>query len=239
MFFPDRGFCDALPDMEACGYEAHLPPSKDKNSSQLSTAQANTFHMITIICWLVEVVNGRFKRDFKFLRIDNFNTSVPHLFDHFHAAAALLNVLYFPINDNAYHDQIINIIHESMELEYHLAEYVIQKDLKRQRVAFVRMVANILELEDLPQLEEHLILIALGTYLGFERVESPGCHHCVDRPKDTVEHTVEVCPAWAEHHRFQVEPIGGDDLSYDGHSWKPWCTEARRCRRPSPPSAKQ
>ena len=28
-----------------------------------------------------------------------------------------------------------------------------------------------------------------------------------------MEHTVEVCPAWAEHRRVLVEAIGGGDLS--------------------------
>ena len=36
--------------------------------------------------------------------------------------------------------------------------------------------------------------------------------HCVDHPEDTVEHTVEECPAWAVHHRVLVEAIGGGDL---------------------------
>ena len=35
--------------------------------------------------------------------------------------------------------------------------------------------------------------------------DSPGCHHCVERP----ENTVEVCPAWAEHRRVLVEAIAG------------------------------
>ena len=29
-----------------------------------------------------------------------------------------------------------------------------------------------------------------------------------------MEHTVEVCPAWVEHHRVLVEAIGGDNLSH-------------------------
>ncbi|CAK1598932.1 unnamed protein product [Parnassius mnemosyne] len=45
------------------------------------------------------------------------------------------------------------------------------------------------------------------------REETPGCYHCEDRPEDTVEHTVEVCPAWAEHRRVLVAVIGGGDLS--------------------------
>ena len=40
--------------------------------------------------------------------------------------------------------------------------------------------------------------------------ETPGCHHCVDRPEDTVEHTVQDCPAWAEHRRVLTAAIGGD-----------------------------
>ena len=35
----------------------------------------------------------------------------------------------------------------------------------------------------------------------------------MDRPEDTVEHTVQVCPAWAEHRRVLVEAIVGGDLS--------------------------
>ena len=42
-------------------------------------------------------------------------------------------------------------------------------------------------------------------------VDSPGCHHFVERPNNTVEHTV-VWSAWVEHRRVLVEAIGGDDL---------------------------
>ena len=45
------------------------------------------------------------------------------------------------------------------------------------------------------------------------REETPGCHHCEDGPEDTVEHTVAVCPAWAEYRRVLVEAIGGGELS--------------------------
>ena len=43
--------------------------------------------------------------------------------------------------------------------------------------------------------------------------DTPGCHHCVERPKDTVEHTVEVCPTWTEYRRVLLKTIGGSDLS--------------------------
>ena len=38
-------------------------------------------------------------------------------------------------------------------------------------------------------------------------------YHCEDGPEDTVEHTVAVCPAWAEYRRVLVEAIGGGELS--------------------------
>ena len=40
--------------------------------------------------------------------------------------------------------------------------------------------------------------------------ETPGCHQCEDHPEDTVERTVQDCPAWAEHRRVLREAIGGD-----------------------------
>ncbi|KAJ8712220.1 hypothetical protein PYW07_005062 [Mythimna separata] len=52
-----------------------------------------------------------------------------------------------------------------------------------------------------------------GRFLHWMKQEStPGCRHCVG-PEEMVEHTVEVCPAWAEHRRVLVEAIGGGDLS--------------------------
>ncbi|KAJ8708311.1 hypothetical protein PYW07_010436 [Mythimna separata] len=46
-----------------------------------------------------------------------------------------------------------------------------------------------------------------------KKERTPGCRHCVDRSKDTVEHRVEVCPTWAEYRRIPVEAVGGGDLS--------------------------
>ncbi|CAH0695038.1 unnamed protein product [Spodoptera exigua] len=41
----------------------------------------------------------------------------------------------------------------------------------------------------------------------------PECRHCEDHLEDTVELTVAVCPAWADHRRVLRELIGGGDLS--------------------------
>uniref|UniRef100_A0A2H1VD59 SFRICE_022461 n=1 Tax=Spodoptera frugiperda TaxID=7108 RepID=A0A2H1VD59_SPOFR len=40
-----------------------------------------------------------------------------------------------------------------------------------------------------------------------------GCHHCEDRPEDTVEHTVAVCRAWAENRRVLGDLVDDGDFS--------------------------
>lgn len=64
----DRGFRDAVPDLEACGFEPHMPPSKARNERQLSTEDANKSRLVTMVRWVIETMNGRFKRDFKIFR---------------------------------------------------------------------------------------------------------------------------------------------------------------------------
>ncbi|CAH2101152.1 unnamed protein product [Euphydryas editha] len=48
VFILDRGFRDSLGDIEAGGYEYHVPPSKDRAESQLTTEQANESRMVTM-----------------------------------------------------------------------------------------------------------------------------------------------------------------------------------------------
>ena len=41
----------------------------------------------------------------------------------------------------------------------------------------------------------------------------PVCHHCGDCPEDSVQHILEVCPAWASQQRDHIAAIGGSDIS--------------------------
>lgn len=72
-FILDRGFRDALPLLNECGYRTYVPSSLQQGESQLSTLEANKSRIVTICRWVVEVVNGRFKRDFKIFRQHFFN----------------------------------------------------------------------------------------------------------------------------------------------------------------------
>lgn len=82
----DRGFRDSIADIESCGYVAQMPPTKLRDETQLTTEQANKSRLVTMCRWVVEVVNGRFNRDYKLLRQDYFNSTLHNLFPDFRIA---------------------------------------------------------------------------------------------------------------------------------------------------------
>ncbi|CAH2230623.1 jg19529 [Pararge aegeria aegeria] len=50
-----------------------------------------------------------------------------------------------------------------------------------------------------------------GKYLfRIGREQSPGCHHCDDWLEGMAQHTLEVCPAWAEQRRTLENTAAGD-----------------------------
>lgn len=64
----DRGFRDSIQALEECGYEAHIPPTKAKGSSQLTTDEAN----VTINNYL-----SLGDRSYKWANQTMFQTSTP------------------------------------------------------------------------------------------------------------------------------------------------------------------
>lgn len=165
VFVLDRGFRDSIMSLEAFGYEAHIPPTKDRNESQQTTEQANKSRLVTIIRWVVEAVNGKFKTRFKLLRQDYFNRALPHMFTDFRIAAALINAFYRVAVDNRLAEDILRIIHAKINAPNLLFDYVTLRNLNRQRVAFERIDAHLPQLEDFPVLtNDDLILLSLGSY---------------------------------------------------------------------------
>lgn len=164
VFILDRGFRDAIPTIEAYGYEAHMPPSKHREETQLSTNQANKSRLITMVRWVVETINGRFKRDFNIFRNRVFNKNVPYVFNDFKIAAALINHFQEPYGDSPYTEDFIETINLNIQRPNRLAEYVAENNMNRQRVAFHRMTADDPQVE-FPQLTiEELIKFSIGTY---------------------------------------------------------------------------
>ncbi|KAL0879440.1 hypothetical protein ABMA27_003191 [Loxostege sticticalis] len=141
----DRGFRDSLPLLSACGYRTFVPGSLQEGESQLSTLEANKSRAVTICRWVVEAVNGRFKRDFKLLRQDYFNTASKNLMVHF--------------------EEILQLINRYMHVDNRLSTYVISNNLNRRRAQFQPIDVNRENVSDFPEMTfSELILVSLGTY---------------------------------------------------------------------------
>lgn len=164
VFILDRGFRDSIATVEECGYNPHMPPTRQRRE-QLTTIDANKSRLITMVLWVVETMNGRFKKDFKIFRHVYFNVAASHMTIDFKITAAVINATRRPYENNVYAEQFVSIINEKMQQNNELAEHVLSNNLNRQRVAFVSLDANDPDFNDFPQLTyEELILFTLGSY---------------------------------------------------------------------------
>lgn len=165
VFILDRGFRDSVANLESCGYTPHMPATKYRNETQLTTDQANKSRLITICRWVVEVVNGRFKRDFRLLRNIYNNRAAKNMFDYFRIAAAILNKYHVVIESNPHASDILEIINEKINTPNVLAELVNRHNYNRRRAQFTLMTADMPDFADFPRLsEDDLLLFALGIY---------------------------------------------------------------------------
>ncbi|KOB67241.1 Uncharacterized protein OBRU01_17672 [Operophtera brumata] len=165
VFILDRGFRDSKGPLEEYGYAVHMPETKHPRKTQLTTDQANKSRCVTICRWVVEVINGRFKRDFRLLRIDHSNRALSYMMDYFRIAAALLNDFHVLIDNNVHANEFLNIINERISQPNRLADLVIRNNYNRRRAHFQPMAANMPEFEQFPRFsEEQMILFALGSY---------------------------------------------------------------------------
>lgn len=165
VFICDRGFRDVIGDMESCGYVARMPISKRRGEDQLTTLEANKNREVTICRWVVEVVNGRFKRDFRLFRQEFFNRAMSHMMDDFRVAAALINAFHLLIEDNAHAEEYLRIIRERLHVPNQLGAYVTNRNINRRRASFRNIEADAIGADEFPVLtQEDLTLFALGSY---------------------------------------------------------------------------
>ncbi|XP_035452082.2 uncharacterized protein LOC118277412 [Spodoptera frugiperda] len=190
IFILDRGFRDAIPLLQRLGYQIHKPESLDHGQTQLSTEQANKSRKVTLCRWVVEVVNGRFKRDFKLFRQRFFNLATPHLMEDFKIAAALINKYHVLIEDSPNSDEIIQRVVRFMDQPNSLGIFVRENNLNRQRSMFLRVDGNLPQLEHFPILDyRQLILMALGPYQVKQARSYYGEHI-----RANGMYNIEVCP---------------------------------------------
>lgn len=205
IFILDRGFRDCIPFLESYGYKVFKPESVDEGATQLTTLQANKSRCVTLCRWVVEVVNGRFKRDFKLFRQDFFNRASLHLMDDFRIAAALINRFHPLIHDRPDAQQIISRALRFLNEPNHLARFVQEFNLNRRRTMFSRIDGNLPQLQQFPILTySELILIALGPYQVKQARSYYGEHM-----RENGLYLIEVCPE-VEHSHEMVLQIGGN-----------------------------
>ncbi|KAH9635438.1 hypothetical protein HF086_006375 [Spodoptera exigua] len=100
VFILDRGFRDAIINLVSYNYEPHKPESLEEGETQLPTIRANKSRCVTICRWVIEVINGKFKRDYKLLIQTYFNNTCRNVMTDFRIAAALVNVFHKLITNN-------------------------------------------------------------------------------------------------------------------------------------------
>ncbi|CAK1577955.1 unnamed protein product [Parnassius mnemosyne] len=192
VFILDRGFRDSARNLESCGYVQHMPQTKYPNETQLTTDQANKSRLVTICRWVVEVVNGRFKRDFRLLRNVYNNRALPSMFEYFKIAAAMINRFHVLIEDNPNAAAILEIIHQRINMQNRLADLVIRHNYNRRRAQFTLMTADMPEFVDFPRMDENeLLLFALGVY-QLKQAKSFYGEHVLDNGAFTIELSNEL-----------------------------------------------
>lgn len=165
IFILDRGFRDVVGELQRYGYKAHMPESLLEGENQLTTEQANRSRCVTMCRWVVEVVNGRIKRDFKLFRQEYFNRASTHLMTDFNIACALLNKYHIPIQDRPDARQLLAVALAKINTTNHLGAFIRNENINRRRTIFRRIDAEHPHLNTFPKLSLHdLIMIALGTY---------------------------------------------------------------------------
>ncbi|KAH9642810.1 hypothetical protein HF086_012304 [Spodoptera exigua] len=148
VFILDRGFRDSIRMLEGCNYRPYMPDSLLEGEHQLTTQQANQSRCVTICRWVVEAVNGHFKRDFKLLRQDYFNKSVPNMMQNFQIAASLLNRFGVRFQDRNEANEIVTIIRQRINFENNLAlagivEYCCNCLVGRRTIGFCAHVMTV------------------------------------------------------------------------------------------------
>ncbi|CAK1592551.1 unnamed protein product [Parnassius mnemosyne] len=165
IFILDRGFRDVINELQRYGFVAHMPESLLENEHQLTTQQANRSRFVTMCRWVVEVVNGRVKRDFRLFRHVFNNRAALHLKNDFRISCALINKFHVVIENPPEALEYVRIPKDRLSLENHLATYVEQANLNRRRVNFQMINSNNPHLDRFPQLTiTDLKRLALGTY---------------------------------------------------------------------------
>lgn len=130
------------------------------SQKQLTSIEANQTRLVTKCRWVVEAINGIFKQSFKALD-EVRNTQLPHIFNDFKIAAALINFSQINLrsddDDVSIANEMLSKINEKNRLE-HL--------LKTRNDSNQFTVIDAVDLNDFPRLDVETLKnkITLGSY---------------------------------------------------------------------------
>ncbi|KAJ8720688.1 hypothetical protein PYW08_006153 [Mythimna loreyi] len=128
--------------LEGLGFKVFKPESLEQGETQLSTISANKTKCVTLCRWVVEVVNGRLKRDFKLLRQEYFNLAATHLMDDVRICAAIINAFHPVIENRPDANAILTRAIQIMNMPNRLAELITANRINRYRAQFTRTMVN-------------------------------------------------------------------------------------------------
>lgn len=128
-----------------------MPESLLPGEHQLTTMQANKTRCITMCRWVVEIVNGRFKRDYRLFRNLFSNRAASHLRVDLRIACALINKFHPLIEDPPEVHEYVTIARNRLHTNNHLADFVEGQNLNRRGVMFESIDGNNPVLNNFPR----------------------------------------------------------------------------------------
>ncbi|KAL0829656.1 hypothetical protein ABMA28_003162 [Loxostege sticticalis] len=185
VFILDRGFRDAIPFLETLGYKIYNPESLEQDETQLPTIKANKSRCFTLCRWMVEVVNGRFKRDFKLFRQEYLTWICTSFINSFHPLIVKRPDAEITLNKAI----------ERKEMPNTLAELIIDNRINRFRAQFTSINAQLPELDISPEMTLSDLTIFRVRQHGSFRVEIS-------------DHLEVVSQATTSQEQDPVEPFG-------------------------------
>lgn len=170
VFILDRGFRDVIKDLNQKGIRTLMPNLLAKGQKQFTTEEANESRKVTLLRWVVEAVNGRLKKMFKFfdhnIQCHYFMNSCEKLNRLLRISCAIMNRYCPPI----YHDtddqtMLLEDIQKKDTAINPLMKEIManEKEFVRKRVCWKKYTSA--EFQDFPQITlEELRKISLGKF---------------------------------------------------------------------------
>lgn len=127
IFILDRGFRDAVADLESKGYKILMPALKGKRK-QLSCKKSNQSRLVTKVRWAVEAVYGNKKQKHKLIDLVIDNKLLPKVVLYFKIAAFLHNKFGKAlISDATNAEEIVTRMKSHVDVDNILANEVQEK----------------------------------------------------------------------------------------------------------------